>query len=107
MKHKAAFWGMISFLSPIPMTIATVLWDWFLCFGIVMGLLGYERIPTWASIIGTAPLLISPAMGIGGIVYGICKRKETLAWLGILLSALGVVVNGLLLFGILYLGSRY
>lgn len=107
MKNKAAFWGMLSFLSPIPMTFLTFLWSWIWCFGIAMGLLGYERISDWALIIGTAPLLISPLMGLSGLVYGICHYRQKLAWLGILLSFLGVVVNGLLIFAILYMGSRY
>ena len=106
-KNKAIFWGLISVLSPIPLTILSFFWDWIWCFGIVMGPLGYERIPDWALILGTAPLLISPVIGYFGIVYGICHYRQRLAWLGILLSFLGVVVNGLLIFGILYTGSQF
>lgn len=107
MKNKAAFWGMISFLSPIPMTILSFLWDWLWCFGIVMGPLGYDRIPDWALIIGSVPLLISPLVALSSLVYGICHYRQKLAWLGILFSFLGMVVNGLVFFGILYMGSHY
>ena len=107
MKRSAFVLGLISFLSPVPFAVATILWDWVLSFGIGMGLLGYDHIPDWILFAGLAPLLISPTLGIVGIVYGFCERKEKLAWLGILLSVLGVMVNGLLLFAMGYAGSHY
>lgn len=107
MKIKAFTMGIISFLSPVPMFIFTILWDWTLSFGIGMGLLGYDHIPNWILIPGLLPLLISPTLGIFSIIYGIRKRREKLAWLGILLSALCVVVNALMIYGMGYIGSRY
>lgn len=107
MKQRAFMLGLFSFLSPVPLAIATILWDWTLSFGIGMGLLGYDYIPDWISFAGLAPLLISPLLGLAGIVYGICKRKEKLAWLGILLSVLCIVANALMIFAMGYIGSRY
>lgn len=107
MKIKAFTMGIISFLSPVPMFIFTILWDWTWAFGIGMGLLGYDYIPEWISTVGLSPLLISPLLGLFGLIYGMCKRKEKLAWLGILLSALCVVANGLMIYAMGYIGSRY
>lgn len=107
MKMKPITVGILSFFSPVPMFIFTILWYWTWAFGIGMGLLGYDRIPVWILVVGPLPMLISPALGIFGMIYGIRRRKEKLAWLGILLSALCVITNAMMIFGMGYIGSRY
>ena len=107
MKKNAFVLGLISFISPIPVFVFTILWCWTWAFGIGMGLLGYDGVPSWILLVGLSPLLISPLLGLFGVFYGICRRKERLAWLGILLSVLCIVANALLIYGLGYIGSRY
>lgn len=106
MKMKAVHFGALTLATPLPGWILTILWFWILCFGICLGALGYERIPEWGLYVGLLPLPVSPLMGLAGIIYGIVRRKEKGAWLGVLCSALCLVENALLLAGMMYLG-RY
>lgn len=107
MKNKPIITGIIAIASPIPMFIFTILWDWTWFFGIGMGLLNYDTIPQWITIFSLSPLLISPLIGLLGIIHGTIKIKTKNAWLGILLSGLGLLENLALIYGIYYLGSRF
>ena len=97
--------GALSAVSPIPLFIFTILWDWIWSFGICLGILGFERLPTWTVPVGVFPLLISPLLGGFGLVYSLIRHREKLAWPGILCSVCCLIENGLLLAGILYLGT--
>ena len=99
--------GIIAVSSPLPMIIITMLWFFFLFFGVGMGILGYSSTPDWILIIGLLPLLLSPAFDIFGIVFGIIKRKEHHSVLCVILSAIGFLINFALIFGMIYMGSRY
>lgn len=99
--------GIVAVSSPLPMIIITILWFFFLFFGVGMGILGYSSSPDWILYVGLLPLLFSPAFDIFGIVFGINKRKEQHAIVCIILSAIGLLINFALLFGMIYLGSRY
>ena len=107
--HKNKPWhlGLLAVLSPLPMLIVTSMWSvlWGIWFGI--GVLNYTTIPDWILAISLLPLLVSPTLGILGIAQGIIRRKERRAWIGILLSVLGLMGNVLLIYGIGYLGSRF
>lgn len=107
MKNKPWISGIIAAASPFPFFVFTVLWSWYWGFGIGIGLLHYDQIPQWILTISLLPLWISPLLGIGGIVHSFIKIKEKKAWLGIVLSVVGLVENFLLIFGMAYLGSRY
>ena len=107
MKNKPIVTGIIAVASPIPLLIFTVLWCWGWFFGIGTGLLNYDTIPQWILICSLLPLFISPAFGVLGIIHGIIKIKEKQAWIGILLSALGLIENFLLIYGMGYIGSRF
>ena len=107
MKNKALILGAMSAVSPVPGFIFTLFWDWTWAFGIGMGLLGYDVVPFWITVVGVLPLLISPLAGLFGIVYGIVRRREEKTWLGILLSVLCVVENVLMIYGICYLAIRF
>lgn len=107
MKSKALFTGILAVASPIPMILFTMIWYWIWFFGIGMGMMNYNTVPQWINILGLLPLFVSPCIGIGGIVYGCIRIKQKRAWLGVLLSALGLIENLLLLYGIIYIGSRY
>ncbi len=105
MKNKPHITGILAVASPIPMLCFTVLWFWIWSFGIGMGLLHYNNIPFGMLVVSCLPLFISPAIGFLGILHGIIKHKAPRAWLGILLSCLGLAESFLLTFGIFYLGS--
>ena len=107
MKNKPFITGIIAAATPIDLFIISILWSWICCFGIGMGILNYDRIPMWLGIFSLLPMLISPALGILGLVHSFIKIKAKLSWLGILLSCLCLVENFLLFTGMLYLGSRY
>ena len=51
-----------------------------------MEFLNFETIPLWILIISILPSVISPAMGVLGIVHGFIKLKQKYAWLSIILS---------------------
>lgn len=107
MKNKPFFTGLIAVASPIPMIIFTVFWFWIWFFAVGMGLLNYETVPDWISICGLFPLVISPILCVVGIAHGCIKIKQKYAWLGIMLSAIGLVENFLLIYGMGYIGSRF
>ena len=107
MKNKPIVTGIIAVASPGPLFVFTVLWSWIWGFGIGLGLLNYDTIPMWIADVGLAPLLISPALCLLGIVHGALKIKLKRAWLGIVLSVLGLIENCILFFGMIYLGSRF
>ena len=107
MKKDPVRMGIAAVLSPLPMFVVTILWSWFLFFGIGIGLLGLATVPDWMLYLIVLPLLVSPARCVGGVVCGIACRKEPRAWLGILLSVLGLAENVLLILGILHIGGRY
>jgi hypothetical protein len=107
MKFKPITTGLIAVASPIPLLIITSMWSLICYFGIGMSLLNYETVPLWIQMCSLLPLLISPTIGVLGIVHGCIKIKEQYAWGGILLSVLGLVENFLLIYVIYYLGSRF
>ena len=72
-----------------------------------MGLLQYDTIPQWISEISLLPIWISPLLGIIGIIHGVIKIKEKRSGLGIVLSAMCLVENFVILYGAIYLASRY
>ena len=76
-------------------------------FCIGMGLLNYDIVPQWILAVSLLPLLISPIIGLLGIIHGIVKIKTRKAWLGIFLSVIGLFENYILIYGIYYLGSRF
>ena len=86
MKNMPIITGIIAFVSPISLLIFSIL---------------------WIDIIGLLPLFISPILGVLGVVHGIAKIKEDYAVLGIVLSAIGLLENLFLIFGMCYLGSRF
>ena len=86
MKNMPIITGIIAFVSPISLLIFSIL---------------------WIDIIGLLPLLISPILGVLGVVHGIVKIKEDYSVLGIVLSAIGLLENLFLIFGMCYLGSRF
>lgn len=103
MKNRPFITGIIAAASPIPLFCFSVLWCWIWGFGIGMGLLHYDTIPLWIGICEILPLFISPALGVIGIVHSLVKIKTRLSWLGILLSVLGLISNGLLFYCLYYL----
>lgn len=94
--------GIFAALSPVPGVMLTSFWGMILVFPIGMELLQYETIPVWIGIISLLPLLISPLLGIFGIIHGAKKSKEKHARLGIVLSVLCLIENIVLLYGIYY-----
>ena len=107
MKNRPIITGIIAVASPIPMVIFTVIWSWVWAFGIGMGLLNYDTVPPWILTVSLLPLLISPIFGLLGIIHGIVKIQTRKAWLGILLSVMGLLENFILIFGMGYIGSRF
>ena len=107
MKNKPLVTGIIAVVSPVPLIVFTVLWSWLWVFGIGMGLLNYDTIPQWILICSLLPLFISPTLGFLGIAHGIIKIKLKRAWVGILLSVLGLIENFILIYGMYYIGSRF
>lgn len=107
MNNRPIVTGIIAVASPVPLLIFTVLWCWMWFFGIGMGLLNYDAVPQWILVCSLLPLLISPALGLSGIIHGVIKIKAKRAWFGILLSVAGLIENLVLIYGMYYIGSRF
>ena len=107
MKSKSLTIGLIAAASPIPLIVFTALWSWLWFFGIGMEVLNYNTMPVWILICSLLPMLVSPVLGVYGIVYGCTKIKEKHSLICVILSVLGLIENFLLFFGIYYLGSTF
>ena len=107
MKNRPIVTGIIAVASPIPLIIFTIIWCWLWYFGVGMGLLNYDNVPQWILIFSLLPLFISPIIGSLGIIHGFVKIQTKKAWLGILLSVVGLLENFILIYGMYYLGSRF
>ena len=107
MKNTYVEAGIVAVASPLPLMIFTSMWSVLFGIGFGIGVLGYTSIPEWMLYISLFPLLISPAIGVLGTVRCLLKIKEKKAWLGLILSLLGLVENMLLFYGCFYIGSRY
>ncbi|MBQ7886640.1 MAG: hypothetical protein IJ313_07075 [Clostridia bacterium] len=109
MKSKAYSFGKFCALSPVPFLILSVFCCWtFIAFSsMLLEAMGYSTIPDWILNISGLPLLINPMLSICGVIYGIIKRHEPRAKLGIILSLLGLAQNLILFYGASYLGSRF
>lgn len=105
MRSKALTLGISAIKSVLPWFGMTILWVWIVFFGLFLTVLGYE--PPWANGLLLLPVLVSPAKGVYGVIYGLLHRTEERAWLGVLLSVLGIVLNALLWGGLDYFVSRY
>lgn len=64
-------------------------------------------VPEWICAIGLLPLAISPILCIAGVIHGRMKIKQEGAWCDILRSVIGLAENFLLLYGMLYIGSKF
>lgn len=107
MSSKALSLGISAVKSVLPWCGITILWSWAVFFGLVLGVLKYDTIPQWANGLMLIPILVSPAKGAYGVIYGLTHRTEERAWLGVLLSVLGIVLNALLWGWLDYFVSRY
>ena len=106
MKNKSLVIGILAAVSVIPLFIFNIIWSWIWFFGIGMELLNYETIPDWILCISCLPIIISPIISVFGVAYGFIRLKEKRAWLGIVLSAIGLLENCLLYYFIFYF-SRF
>ena len=109
-KNKSLFLlitGIVAFFSPIIVFVSTCIWSWLTFFGIGMGVLHYETVPEWLVTIGCLPLLIGPLMCCAFFVLNVINRKEDMARVGMLLSAVGAILNVLMIIGMCYIGSKY
>ena len=95
MKRSALSVGLMCIAWIIPLQVVFWLYCWLLILSGV-GLLFLGEPSSILNVILVLPLFISPLMGIWGTVYGIIRRKEPKAWLGILLSLLTVAINFLI-----------
>lgn len=108
MKNTPLNAGIAAVVFPLPAFFYTILWAWIVTFGLGFGVLGIEHIPDWLLSISVTPLLLSfaagPILGVLGIIHSLTKIKQKRAWLGLLLSILGLVESLLLVCGLIYLG---
>ena len=96
--------GAISVLMPIPMAIVTmmlglcVVWVWCALFEL-------DNIPSWFLVSVSGLLFISPVFSLLSTVYCAVKIRCKRAWIGLLLSILGIAENAGLIFFLYYVGS--
>lgn len=96
--------GVLSVLMPIPIVIVTmmlglcVVWIWYALFEL-------DNISSWFLVIAVIPLLLSPIFSIFSTVYCAVKIRVKWAWIGLLLSILGIAENAVLMFFLYYIGS--
>ena len=96
--------GVLSVLMPIPIVIVTMMlglcvaWVWYALFEL-------DNISSWFLVIAVIPLLLSPIFSIFSTVYCAVKIRVKWAWIGLLLSILGIAENAVLMFFLYYIGS--
>ena len=96
--------GVLSVLMPIPMAIVTMMlglygvWVWYALFEL-------DNISSWFLVIAVIPLLLSPIFSIFSTVYCAVKIRVKWAWIGLILSILGIAENAVLMFFLYYIGS--
>lgn len=104
-------WGLVNFLSPVPLLIVSIFICWFLFFGIGIGVMGYENIPEWYSFLTILPAFVTAILhicsSVTAVIFGIIRRKEPHAILCVVLSALAIIIQVGLWAGILYAGYHY
>lgn len=106
-KIPAVITGIVAFASPLPGFFLTLIFSWTFGIGLGIGMLGLPNIPAWLMYFSLSPLLISPTLGVLGIIHGFIKIKEKWAWLGIVFSVISLIANFVLIYGLMYIGSRY
>ena len=106
MKNKPLVTGITAVASPVPIVILTVLWAWFRGLIVGVGILGNDTVSGLSSILSMLPLALGPILCTLGIIHGCVKIKCKLAWLGIVLSGIGLMENVLLIFIMYLVGSR-
>ena len=97
--------GVLSVLMPIPIVIVTMMlglcvaWIWYALFEL-------DNIASWFLVIAVIPpLLLSPIFSIFSTVYCAIKIRCKRAWIGLLLSIIGVAESAGLIFFLYYIGS--
>ena len=96
--------GVLSVLMPIPMAIVTMMlglygvWIWYALFEL-------DNIPSWFLVSVSGLLFISPVFSLLSTVYCAIKIRCKRAWIGLLLSVLGIAENTGLIFFLYYAGS--
>lgn len=97
--------GIVNFLLPVPMAFMTIVWA--VAFTLVIGpsITPYEVAPPWVLAVDLLPLLISPALSIYGILFGIKQRSEPNGTFCIVLSSIALLINAVIIFALIYFGS--
>ena len=96
--------GTLSVLMPIPIVIVTMMlglcvaWIWSALFEL-------DNFSSCFLVIAVIPLLLSPIFSIFSTVYCVVKIRVKWAWIGLLLSILGIAENAVLMFFLYYIGS--
>ena len=96
--------GAISVLMPIPTAIVTMMlglygvWIWCALFEL-------DNIPSWFLVSVSSLLFISPVFSLLSTVYCAVKIRCKRAWIGLLLSVLGIAENAGLIFFLYLIGS--
>lgn len=109
MKSKAYSLGKVCAISSIPFFFLSAFLSYIIIafFGVRFEAMGHDTIPQWLVNICFSPVLFSPLLCVIGVVYGMIKRHEPHAKLGIILSFIGAAENILLFYGLNYIGSRF
>ena len=103
MSNRSARLGVWSVLTIFPCFIATVLWS-----AVLLSCLGVpEEAPLWMGFLILLPMLISPGIGVAGLITGIRRWKEHHSLLGVALSLLGIAGNILFWYGFYRIASTH
>ncbi len=95
-------YGLISLLHHIPVLLLTMFW------GLPLGI-HYPSLSdsTVGEMVLVLPLLLSPVWCLWGMIRGIRRRKERHGVACAVMSATGLVLFVLMMWGCVYFGSRY
>ena len=103
MKNTPLEAGIFAALSPLPMFWVSVFVTTIVG-GIGFALLGASIAVKMFDYIPLVVFLLSPTLGVLGIIHSLMKIREKKALLGLLLSILCIVENALMFWGMYYLG---
>ena len=99
MSNRSVRLGVWSLLTIFPCFIGTLLWS-----AVLLSFLGTpEETPLWVGFLGLLPALISPGVGMAGLISGIQLRSRR----GVILSILGIAGNALFWYGFCRIASTH
>ena len=101
MERQTAATGIAAVAAPVPMFVLSA----------IIALIGMSLLngdaPRWLPAVSMLPMIIPILLGLLGVIHSFIRIRQKRAWLGLLLTVLGIAVAVFLIYGAAWLASRY